>query len=71
VFLENFAQTDLDGETAGRTLVMITPGLRFNFGTSERAKMGSSNCVIVGADIPLSDYRPWSATYRFSYIKYF
>ena len=71
LFVENFAQTDLDGSEAGRTLVTVTPGMRFNFGPCDRIKMGSSNAVIFGTDIPVSEYRPWDATYRFTYIKYF
>ncbi len=69
LFVENFAQTDLDGSEAGRTLVTLTPGLRFNFGKCDRIKMGSDNAVIIGADIPLSEYRPWDSTFRFTYIK--
>ena len=34
VFVENFAQTTLDGNLAGRTLVTITPGVRFNLDPS-------------------------------------
>ncbi len=70
-FVENFAQSDLDGSHAGRTYVAITPGLRFNLGKWDCIKMGSDNAVIFGADIPVSEYRPCEATYRFSYIKYF
>ena len=40
LFVENFAQTDLDGSEAGRTLVTVTPGLRFNFGKCIASKMG-------------------------------
>jgi hypothetical protein len=71
LFVENFAQTDLDGSEAGRTLVTVTPGVRFNFGESDRIKMGSDNAVMFGTDIPVSEYRPWGAIYRFTYIKYF
>jgi len=71
LFVENFAQTDLDGAEAGRTLATITPGLRINFGTCDRIKMGSLNSVIFGTDIPVSEYRPWGAIYRFTYIKSF
>ena len=69
--LENFAQTDLDGKTAGRTLVTVTPGVRFNLGTSDRVKMGKDNWIMMGTDIPISDYHPWDAIYRFTYIKNF
>jgi hypothetical protein len=72
LFLENFAQTDIDDSEAGRTLVTITPGLRFNFGNvCQCAKMGLTNAVIFGTDIPVSEYRPWAAIYRLSYIKCF
>ena len=72
LFLENFAQTDLDGAEAGRTLVTITPGVRFNFGNPCKcAKMGLTNAVMFGTDIPVSEYRPWDAIYRFTYIKCF
>jgi hypothetical protein len=71
LLLENFAQTDLSGSEAGRTLVTVTPGIRFNFGPCQDMKMGSSNAIIFGTDIPISTYRPWEAIYRLSYIKYF
>ncbi|MGA2253756.1 MAG: hypothetical protein ABSG53_03765 [Thermoguttaceae bacterium] len=72
LFVENFAQTDLDGSEAGRTLVTVTPGLRFNFGGKcDQIKMGSDNALIFGTDIPVSEYRPWAAIYRLSYIKFF
>jgi hypothetical protein len=70
-FVENFAQTDLDGTHAGRTLVTITPGVRLNLGTSSHLKMGKDNCLLFGVDLPLSDPKPWDAIYRFSYIKNF
>ena len=69
--LENFAQTDLDGSHAGRTLVTVTPGVRFNLGTSDRVKIGKDNWIMLGTDIPISDYHPWDAIYRFTYIKNF
>ncbi|MGO9115877.1 MAG: hypothetical protein ACLP9L_42265 [Thermoguttaceae bacterium] len=71
LFVENFAQTDLDGSETGRTLLTVTPGLRFNFGTCKEAKLGTTNAVIMGTDIPVSEYHPWDATYRFTYIKCF
>ncbi|MGO9109490.1 MAG: hypothetical protein ACLP9L_09670 [Thermoguttaceae bacterium] len=70
-FVENYAQTDLDGSHNGRTLVSITPGVRFNLGKSDRAKMGKDNWIMFGPDIPISDYKPWDAIYRFTYIKNF
>jgi hypothetical protein len=71
VFVENFAQTDLDGDNAGHTLVSITPGMRFNLGKVPGIKLGIDNWLIFGADIPISGPRPWDATYRFTYIKNF
>ena len=71
LFVENFAQTDLDGSETGRTLLTVTPGLRFNFGTCKAAKLGLTNAIIMGTDIPVSEYHPWDATYRFTYIKCF
>ena len=67
--LENYAQTDLDGSTAGRTLVTLTPGVRFNLGKSDGVKMGKDNWIMLGTDIPISNYHPWDAIYRFTYIK--
>src|SRR5262249_40545142 len=32
VFLETFAQTNLDGDNTGRTNLTFTPGIRFNLG---------------------------------------
>ncbi len=69
--LENYAQTDLDGSTAGRTLVSLTPGVRFNLGKSDGVKMGKDNWIMLGTDIPISNYHPWDAIYRFTYIKNF
>jgi hypothetical protein len=71
LILENYAQSDLDGSHNGRTLVSITPGVRFNLGKSDRVRIGKDNWVMLGTDIPISDYRPWDAIYRFTYIKNF
>jgi hypothetical protein len=71
LFLETFATTNLDGSETGQTLLTITPGLRFNMGTAKCVKMGSDNVVILGADIPVSEYHAWDAIYRFTYIKCF
>jgi hypothetical protein len=70
-FVENYAQSDLDGSHNGRTLVSITPGVRFNLGKCDRIKMGKDNWIMFGTDIPISDYKPWNALYRFTYIKNF
>jgi hypothetical protein len=71
VFAELFAQTDLDGDHAGTTLVSVTPGVRFNLGTVPGLKIGIDNWLMFGVDIPLSGPRPWDATFRFTYIKNF
>jgi hypothetical protein len=71
LFEENFAQTLLDGPTAGRTFVTMTPGLRFNFGTCDCWKMGNFNALILGVDLPVTSFQPWSETWRLSYIKVF
>jgi hypothetical protein len=71
VFVEAFATTDLDGSEVGRTLLTITPGLRFNCGAPKCVKMGSDNVVMLGTDIPVSGYHPWDAIYRLTYIKCF
>jgi len=71
VFVEHFAQTDLDGDHAGRTLVSITPGVRFNLGKSDRVKFGKDNWLLFGVDIPVAGPKPWDAIYRVSYIKNF
>ena len=69
--MENYAQTDLDGSHDGRTLVTVTPGVRFNLGKCDSLNMGKDNWVMFGTDIPISDYQPWDAIYRFTYIKNF
>lgn len=46
-FVEGFAQTDLDGDRAGRTLVSATPGIRFD--------LGWENWILLGADLPVAD----------------
>jgi hypothetical protein len=71
VFVENFAQTDLDGLHPGHTLASITPGVRFNLGKLPGIKLGIDNWLMGGVDIPVSGPRPWDATYRFTYIKNF
>lgn len=71
LFLENYAQTDLDGSHDGRTIVSITPGVRFNLGQYPCIKMGQGNWLLFGADLPVSDYHPWNTIYRVTYIKNF
>ncbi len=69
--VENFAQTDLDGPHQGRTLVTVTPEVRFNLGKAPNIKLGKDNWILFGTDIPVSDYHPWGVIYRLSYIKNF
>ena len=71
VFLENFAQTDLDGTTSGHTVVTLTPGVRFNLGKCQGVKLGLDNWLMFGVDIPVAGPVPYDATYRFTYIKNF
>jgi hypothetical protein len=71
VFLEGFAQTDLDGVASGRTLASVTPGVRFNLGKVPGIKLGLDNWIIWGAEIPVAGPKPWDTTYRLNYIKNF
>ncbi len=71
VFLEAFAQTDLDGDHAGRTLVSLTPGIRFNLGRWKGIHLGLDNWLLYGVDIPVAGPKPWDAIHRFTYIKNF
>ncbi len=71
LFVENFANSDLDGPHQGRTLVTVTPGVRFNLGKCDRLVMGKDNSILLGADIPVSEYHPWDMIFRFTYIKNF
>jgi hypothetical protein len=71
VFLEAFAQTNLDGQLKDRTLVSLTPGIRFNLGKLGWPGFGLDNWVMGGVDIPVSGPHPWDAIYRLTYIKNF
>ncbi len=71
VFLENFAQTNLDGNHPGRSVVTLTPGVRFNLGKLPGIKLGVDNWLMGGVDIPVAGPTPESAIYRFTYIKNF
>jgi hypothetical protein len=71
VVLEAFAQTTLDGASAGQTLVSLTPEVRFNLGTVPGLRFGRDNWLLLGVDLPLAGPRPWDAVYRLSYIKNF
>jgi hypothetical protein len=71
VFLEAFAQTNLDGAHDDSTLVTLTPGIRFNLGKPGWPGFGLDNWVMFGTDMPVSGPKPWDAIYRFTYIKNF
>jgi hypothetical protein len=70
-FAELFAQTMLDGDHGGRTLVEVTPGIRFNLGAVRGINLGLDNWIMAGVDIPLAGPKPWDAIYRLTYIKNF
>jgi hypothetical protein len=70
-FLEAFGQTNLDGAAAGATVVTLTPGIRFNLGTTGLMKFGLDNSILFGVDIPVSGPRPYDVGYRLTYIKNF
>jgi len=71
VFVEAFAQTNVDGDLAGRTVASITPAVRFNLGKAPGLKFGLDNWILFGVDLPVCGPLPWAATYRLSYIKNF
>jgi hypothetical protein len=71
VFVENFAQTNLDGNHRSSTVYTITPGVRFNLGKPKWNNIGIDNWLMGGIDIPVAGPRPESAIYRFTYIKNF
>jgi hypothetical protein len=68
LFVEAFAQTDLDGATEGHTLGSITPACRFNLGKFTNIQFGKDNWILIGADLPVVGPRPWDVLYRVSYI---
>jgi hypothetical protein len=71
LFVETFAQTDLDGSNAGHTLASITPAVRFNLGKLQNNNIGIDNWLMGGVDLPICGPRPWNAIYRVTYIKNF
>jgi hypothetical protein len=71
VYVENFAQSNIDGNRPGTTQVTITPGIRFNLGKPKWNNIGIDNWLLFGVDIPVAGPRAESAIYRFSYIKNF
>ncbi len=62
-FVEAYGTTDLDGSHAGRTVVTMTPGVRFWF--------LPENSLTAGVDLPLSHDPPASAVARATYIRNF
>jgi hypothetical protein len=71
VFLESFAQTNLDGNHRDSTIVTFTPGVRFNLGKLKGNNIGIDNWLMGGVDIPVAGPKPESVIYRVTYIKNF
>ena len=59
-FLELYGTTPLDGASAGKTVLSLTPGVRFWF--------APKNSFSFGADLPVSHDPPWSVVWRSTYI---
>ena len=59
-FLEMFATTDMDGNTAHHTAVSLTPGIRFWF--------APQHSLTFGVDFPVSQPHPSSEVFRVTYI---
>ena len=59
-FAECAAKTLLDGDRSGRTVVSITPGLRFT--------LGGRHILMAGVDLPVAGPRVFDALWRFTYI---
>lgn len=62
-FLEAYATTLLDGATAGKTTVSLTPGVRFWF--------TRQNSLTLGADFPVSHAPTYHTVFRATYIMNF
>ena len=58
-FLEAYSRTDLDGLDPGKTVVSLTPGLRFNV---------HHHVFMAGVDLPVMNPKPWQQIFRFTYI---
>jgi len=71
LYVENFAQSNLDGNHPGTTQVTITPGVRFNLGKPKWNNIGIDNSILFGTDIPVAGPRAENAIFRFTYIKNF
>lgn len=59
-FLELYGTTPLDGTSAGKTVLSLTPGVRFWF--------VPKNSLSLGVDLPVSHSPPYSAAWRATYI---
>jgi hypothetical protein len=59
-FLELYGTTALDGDAAGKTVLSLTPGVRFWF--------VPRNSLTAGVELPISQYPPWSVVGRATYI---
>jgi hypothetical protein len=59
-FFETFARTDLDGPRSGKTLVTLTPGLRFT--------VAHHHVFMAGLEIPVTEPRPYEQIVRVTYI---
>lgn len=59
-FFETYARTDLDGPRAGRSVVTLTPGLRFT--------LAHHHVFMAGVDFPVSEPRPYEHLVRLTYI---
>jgi len=59
-FLELYGTTPLDGTSSGKTVLSLTPGIRFWF--------VPKNSLSLGVDLPVSHSPPYSAIWRGTYI---
>jgi len=59
-FAELYSMTDLSGATSGKTVVMLTPGIRSGIGLHQ--------VLMAGVDLPVSHPRPYNWALRVTYI---
>jgi hypothetical protein len=59
-FLELYGTTALDGDRSGKTVLSLTPGVRFWF--------VPKNSLTLGVELPITQYPPWSVIGRATYI---
>jgi len=59
-FLETYARTDLDGPRRGKSVVTLTPGLRFT--------LARQHVFMAGVEIPVTEPRPYEQIVRLTYI---